>query len=258
VLLDPDARHGVDHGLMAHLPRRPLLKIVSAACIIVLLGGMWWLAAATGGLAFLSDIEALRRWIDGLGLIGPLAVVSLMALNIVASPLPGGPLLIAAGAAYGPFWAALYGLIGIEIGSLIAFLLARVLGADIVRRWIGERAARRLEGSEMTLMAIVFVSRLIPIISFDVVSYAMGLTPLRLWRFALANLAGVVPMTVLLVLVGDRIVTADATSIGLALAAMLVMMLAAIAIVLWMRRGASNSGSGVASEAKRALEETEQ
>jgi uncharacterized membrane protein YdjX (TVP38/TMEM64 family) len=257
VLVDLDARHGVDDGLMAHLPRRPLLKIVTAACIVVLLGGLWWLLAATGGLAFLSDVEALRRWIDGLGPLGPLAVIGLLTANIVASPLPGGPVLVAAGAAYGPFWAALYGLIGIEIGSLIAFLLARVLGADVVRRWIGERAARRLEGYEMTLMAIVFVSRLIPIISFDVVSYAMGLTPLRLWRFALANLAGIVPMTVLLVLVGDGIVTADATSIGLALAAMFVMTLAAIAIVLWMRRGAPDSGSGAASEVKRALEETE-
>ena len=230
-------------------------KLAVAAGAVVLLGALWWLLAASGLLARLGDVEALRAWIEGLGLLGPLAVVGLMAANIVASPLPGGPILIAAGAAYGPVWAALYGLIGIEIGSLIAFLLARVLGADIVRRWLGERATRRLEGSEGTLMAIVFVSRLIPIISFDVVSYAMGLTPLRLWRFALANLAGIIPMTLLLVLVGDGIITADAGSIGLAVGAMVVMALVASGILLWLRRsGRPAEGGGMTARIRNALE----
>lgn len=239
--------------------RRPLLKIALALGIILLLGAMWWLLVVSGALEFVSDVEALRAWIARLGLIGPLAVIALMAANIVASPLPGGPILIAAGAAYGPFWATLYGLIGIELGSVIAFLLARVLGAEAVRRWLGEQATRRLEGSETTLMAIVFVSRLIPLISFDVVSYAMGLTPLRLWRFALANLAGIVPMTVLLALVGNGIITADVQGVGLALAAMVVMVLVALAIVVWLRRAAASPDGGGrgAAEIKRMLEETE-
>jgi uncharacterized membrane protein YdjX (TVP38/TMEM64 family) len=230
-------------------------KLAIAAGAVVLLGALWWLLAASGFLARLGDVGALRAWIDGLGALGPLAVIGLMAANIVASPLPGGPILIAAGAAFGPAWAAVYGLIGIELGSLIAFLLARVLGADIVRRWLGERATRRLEGSEMTLMAIVFVSRLIPIISFDVVSYAMGLTPLRLWRFALANLAGIIPMTLLLVLVGDGIVTADASSIGLAIGAMVIMALVASGILLWLRRGGRPAEGGrIAARIRSALE----
>jgi uncharacterized membrane protein YdjX (TVP38/TMEM64 family) len=234
---------------------RPIVKLAIAAGFALLLGALWWLLAASGMLARLGDVEALRAWIDRLGVLGPLAVVGLMAANIVASPLPGGPILIAAGAAYGPFWAALYGLIGIELGSLIAFLLARVLGADIVRRWLGDRATRRLAGSEGTLMAIVFVSRLIPIISFDVVSYGMGLTPLRLWRFALANLAGIIPMTVLLVLVGDGIVTADAGSIGLAVGAMVVMALAAAAVLLRLRRSSrAAEGRGTAARVRSALE----
>jgi uncharacterized membrane protein YdjX (TVP38/TMEM64 family) len=229
-----------------------------ASGVVVLLGALWWLLAASGVLARLGDVAALRAWIDGLGVLGPFAVIGLMAANIVASPIPGGPILIAAGAAYGPIWAAVYGLIGIELGSLIAFLVARVLGADAVRRWIGERATRRLEGSEGTLMAIVFVSRLIPIISFDVVSYAMGLTPLRLWRFALANLAGIIPMTMLLVFVGDGLITADARSLGLAIGAMVVMVLLSVGILLWLRRsGRSAEEGGMTEKVKRVLEATD-
>jgi uncharacterized membrane protein YdjX (TVP38/TMEM64 family) len=238
--------------------RSTRFKLAVVGGALVLLGVLWWVLAASGLLARLGDVGALRAWIEGLGVLGPLAVVGLMAANIVASPLPGGPILIAAGAAFGPAWAAVYGLIGIELGSLIAFLLARVLGADIVRRWLGERATRRLEGSEMALMAIVFVSRVIPIISFDVVSYAMGLTPLRLWRFALANLAGIIPMTLLLVLVGDGIITADAGSIGLAIGAMVVMALVASAILLWLRRsGRPAGGGGMAARIRNALEGSE-
>lgn len=43
------------------------------------------------------------------------------------------------------------------------------------------------------LMAIVFVSRLIPDVSFDAVSYAVGLAPLAFGRFAVATLFGVIP-----------------------------------------------------------------
>ena len=45
-------------------------------------------------------------------------------------------------------------------------------------------------GSQNALMGIVFVSRLLPFLSFDIVSYGAGLTTLSAWRFALATLAG--------------------------------------------------------------------
>lgn len=58
-------------------------------------------------------------------------------------------------------------------------------------------------------MAIVFGSRLVPFISFDAVSYAAGLTPLTFWRFALATLAGVVPISFLLAYFGEELVAAE-------------------------------------------------
>lgn len=235
---------------------RSQIWIAQAIAIVVPLGLGWWLLEASGAIAFFSDAEALRRWIGELGLIGPMVVIGLMAANIVASPLPGGPVLIAAGAAYGPFWATVYGLIGIELGALIAFTIARTFGADAVRDWFGERATRRLEGSEATLMAIVIISRLVPVISFDVVSYGMGLTPLRLWRFALANLLGILPMTVLLAMVGDGLITADATGIALAAAVMIAMALLAVAIALRLRP-ARTPDEGRLARVRRMLEGTE-
>jgi len=58
-------------------------------------------------------------------------------------------------------------------------------------------------------MAIVFASRLLPFISFDVVSYAAGLTTLTLWRFALATLAGILPASFLLAHFGGEMAAGE-------------------------------------------------
>jgi uncharacterized membrane protein YdjX (TVP38/TMEM64 family) len=57
------------------------------------------------------------------------------------------------------------------------------------------------------MTTIVFVSRLIPFMSFDLVSYAAGLSLIRLWRFALATLLGLVPVSFVLAHMGGEIVT---------------------------------------------------
>jgi len=65
------------------------------------------------------------------------------------------------------------------------------------------------------LMAVVFASRLMPFLSFDLVSYAVGLTPLKLWRFALATLLGILPASFLLAHFGDEFASGDLQRAGL-------------------------------------------
>ena len=74
----------------------------------------------------------------------------------------------------------------------------------------------RRAGGRSALMAIVFVTRLMPFISFDAVSYAVGLTPLSFWRFTLAPLAGILPASFLLSHFGGELAAADAERVGLA------------------------------------------
>jgi len=138
--------------------------------------------------------------------------MALMALAIVMSPIPSGPIAMAAGASFGPFLGTVYTVIGAETGAVVAFLIARSLGYEAVQRWAGARPwlewlnRRR---SQHWLMAVVFASRLMPFISFDVVSYAAGLTPLALWRFALATFVGVVPISFVLAYLGERFVSTE-------------------------------------------------
>lgn len=170
----------------------------------------------SGYLASILDGVELSRQIHSLGSWGPVAVIALMASAIILSPIPSAPIALAAGAAYGHIWGTAIVLIGAEIGALAAFGIARLLGFDLMRRWFGAHLKIGLWGSQSWLMGAVMASRLLPFISFDLVSYAAGLTPLTFWRFALATFAGTLPSSFLLAHFGGEMASADPKRIGIA------------------------------------------
>ncbi|WP_245165264.1 TVP38/TMEM64 family protein [Stappia sp. 28M-7] len=172
--------------------------------------GIWQFAPAVfADLHGLMDGERLEMLVARAGLWGPVLVVALMTLAVVASPIPSAPIALAAGAAYGHLWGTVQIVIGAELGALIAFGLARVLGHDVLRRVFGDRVDAGLLGSQTALTATVFASRLMPFVSFDMISYAAGLSRLHAWRFALATLAGIVPASFLLAHFGGEAVSGD-------------------------------------------------
>lgn len=157
----------------------------------------------------LLDVERLEMLVARAGLWGPIVIVTLMTIAVVASPIPSAPIALAAGAAYGHLWGTVQVVIGAELGALIAFGLARVLGHDVLRRVFGDRVDAGLLGSQAALTATVFASRLMPFVSFDMISYAAGLSRLHAWRFALATLAGIIPASFLLAHFGGEAVSGD-------------------------------------------------
>ena len=157
----------------------------------------------------LLDVERLEMLVARAGLWGPVLIVTLMTVAVVASPIPSAPIALAAGAAYGHLWGTVQVVIGAELGALIAFCLARVLGHDVLRRVFGDRVDAGLLGSQTALTATVFASRLMPFVSFDMISYAAGLSRLHAWRFALATLAGIIPASFLLAHFGGEAVSGD-------------------------------------------------
>lgn len=152
----------------------------------------------------------MRQTIAAFGPAGPLALIVIMALAIIISPIPSGPIGIAAGALYGTLWGGICVIVGAFLGACLAFLAARYLGFDAIRRsdnrFLKAIAAPR---SQWSLMAIIFASRLIPFISFDAVSYAAGLTSLTLPRFAIATLLGVIPVSFVLAAIGAGMADAE-------------------------------------------------
>lgn len=179
------------------------------AGLFAILAVVYGVFSDRGIIELAAEQDKLAAWIDGIGFFGPLAIITLITLAIVFSPIPSAPVALAAGAVYGHGWGALYVLLGAELGALIAFILARLLGHELLRRWLGERLSFGLLGSQNKLMGIVFLSRMLPFISFDLVSYAAGLSVLSFWRFALATLAGIIPMSFLLAHFGSDLASGD-------------------------------------------------
>jgi uncharacterized membrane protein YdjX (TVP38/TMEM64 family) len=136
-----------------------------------------------------------------------------MALAIVFNPLPSAPVALAAGAAYGHTMGTIYIVAGAEIGAICAFLIARTVGAGIIKKMLGGSLSLGRFSSQNALMMAVFVSRLVPFMSFDLVSYAAGLTALKLWRFALATLLGLVPISFALAHMGSEIVDSSGSKL---------------------------------------------
>lgn len=210
------------------------IRILSAVAAVLAMAALYWWLDSSGAMAAILDGDALRQRIIGLGPAGPLAVVGLMTLAILVSPIPSAPIALAAGAAYGHTWGTAYIVLGAELGALAAFGLARLLGRDTLQRWLGSRLPKIRFGSQGTLMAIVFASRLLPFISFDVVSYAAGLTTLSFWRFALATLAGILPASFLLAHFGGEMASGELDRIMFAVLALGLLTLVPLA-VLYLR-----------------------
>jgi len=184
--------------------------LAAMAILGIALLGAWLLAPSVFTEARgLMDGERLEMLVARAGFWGPVLIVTLMTVAVVASPIPSAPIALAAGAAYGHVWGTVQVVIGAELGALIAFGLARVLGHDVLRRAFGSRVDAGLLGSQTALTATVFASRLMPFVSFDMISYAAGLSRLHAWRFALATLAGIVPASFLLAHVGGEAASGD-------------------------------------------------
>lgn len=190
-----------------------LIKIFTGLAIAILIVSFGWWSSKLGLPSELPDTASLRRYFEGLGVWGPVAVIGSMFTAILISPIPSAPIALAAGAIYGHFWGSLYVLAGSELGALGAFAIARFLGYDLMRKWLGDRLTSGLTGSQNFLMGTVFISRLLPFISFDIVSYAAGLTPLSFWRFAVATLAGIIPASFLLAHLGSELMTEESDRI---------------------------------------------
>jgi uncharacterized membrane protein YdjX (TVP38/TMEM64 family) len=175
------------------------------------------LAALAAGLWGLLSIDyerylsptVLAQWLHDAGPVASLLLIGSMATAVVIPPIPSLPLDLAAGAAFGPFYGALYAVIGAEIGAILCFLIARALGREALSRFMNTEVTFCQKCTDHQLMGAMFLARLIPIFSFDVVSYGAGLTNISLKTFALATLFGMAPPTFAFVYLGSSVVSAQ-------------------------------------------------
>jgi uncharacterized membrane protein YdjX (TVP38/TMEM64 family) len=129
------------------------------------------------------------------GGFAPFLYMIIMALAVVISPIPSVPLDVAAGVFFGPLLGTTYSAFGALGGAVASFLIARFLGRELIERFLGGHINFCTKCSDRLLTKVIFLSRLLPIVSFDIVSYGAGLTKISLKRFSIATFLGMLPLT---------------------------------------------------------------
>ncbi len=138
--------------------------------------------------------EQFKNTVAEMGYWGPLLYVLVFA---VAPSLfiPGLPLTIAGGLAFGPVWGVVWASIGSTIGASIAFLIARYFARDAVFATLGGLWATVDEGVCKRGWFYVALTRLVPLLPFNLLNYAFGLTQIRFLTYVFVSWIFMLPGT---------------------------------------------------------------
>ncbi|MDW7747985.1 TVP38/TMEM64 family protein [Halomonas sp.] len=192
--------------------------------VVVIMASIWWLLQGLG-LPMSFSPSGIAEWFNSQGKLGPLLLLLLMMLAVVVGPIPTLPVTAAAGLAFGLLPGVLLSIIGAMTGAMIAFTLARLLGRDALRARLPTNPLFGIQGSQRLLFLTVLVTRLVPIFSFALVSYAAGVTAITATRFALGTVIGMLPMTLVFASLGRAFELHPLLSVTAAVAILAVMTL---------------------------------
>lgn len=203
-------QEGFPGGLDAWSVRRIRAGVVLALIVSAGLAYLIWPAFRSEmSLAFDllagGDISGLRDYILSFGAWAPVVSTFLMVLQAIAAPLPAFVITFANGLAFGAFRGGLLSLFGATLAAVVSFWISRALGRGPVAALIG---GTNLESADRWFARYgayaVLVARLIPILSFDVISFAAGLTRMRFPGFLLATIIGMAPATFIYAYLGGH------------------------------------------------------
>jgi uncharacterized membrane protein YdjX (TVP38/TMEM64 family) len=152
-----------------------------------------------------QQLLGVLEWIDGLGIIAPVAFIGLYILVTVAL-LPASVVTLGAGVVFGVVKGSLLVFVGAMLGATAAFLVGRYLARD----WVAERIAERPKFQAIdTAIAqegrrVILLLRLSPVFPFNLLNYGLGLSQVSLKDYVLGTL-GIVPGTVMYVYLGSLV-----------------------------------------------------
>jgi uncharacterized membrane protein YdjX (TVP38/TMEM64 family) len=169
-------------------------KVLVAAAVVA---GLYFLGRGLGGY-----VPRFAAWVEGLGFWGPVAFIAGYALGTVAF-VPGSLLTLSAGLLFGLGWGTLYATVGAFLGSTGAFLAGRYLARGAIERRLAGKprfaAIDRAVGQEGS--KLIALLRLSPLLPYNLLNYALGLTRVKLGAYLLGSIA-MIPGTLLYVYYG--------------------------------------------------------
>jgi uncharacterized membrane protein YdjX (TVP38/TMEM64 family) len=147
----------------------------------------------------------LKGVISSFGAYSPLVYILVQVLQVVVAPIPGGAIEFLGGYLFGVKAGFLYSMIGVVLGSWVAFALARVFEKLAVEKFVSPRTRKKFDylvGHEGVILS--FLLFLIPGFPKDALCYLLGLTPMHLGIFLTISTIGRIPGTLMACLQGGK------------------------------------------------------
>lgn len=162
--------------------RKRKILVIGALALFLVAMGVLFVVAGRPIIQFAQQPELFRDWVQQRGIWGKIAFVGMMAFQIVVAIIPGEPLEIAAGYAFGAWQGALLVMLGALLGGALVFGMVRRWGVKAVEVFMPIEKIHQIKllRDPKKLDLIAFILFLIPGTPKDALTYCVGLTPMRL------------------------------------------------------------------------------
>jgi uncharacterized membrane protein YdjX (TVP38/TMEM64 family) len=152
------------------------------------------------------DVEAVKAYILSFGIWAPIISFLLMVFQSIAAPLPAFLITFANAGLFGWVKGAMLSWASAMAGAVLCFYIAKFYGRATVEKLTSKFALENIdEFFEKYGKYAILIARLLPFISFDIVSYAAGLTSMSFWAFFWATGIGQLPATIVYSYVGGML-----------------------------------------------------
>ena len=152
-----------------------------------------------------QDHQEFKKVISSYGAYAPLAYILLQVLQVVIAPIPGGAIEFLGGVLFGVKAGFIYSIIGLTLGSWLAFSLARIFEKVAVEKFVSEQTRKKFDYLvEHEGVILSFILFLIPGFPKDALCYILGLTPMHLGIFLIISTIGRIPGTLIACLQGGK------------------------------------------------------
>jgi len=189
--------------------KKNMFKLITAAAIIAITIAV---LKYFGVFSYISmeNIYTMKAWIDGLGAIGPVVYILLFVLACLFF-LPGLPVAVLAGLAFGPLMGTLWASIGSTLGATAAFLAARYIARGLVENWAQKNPTFKKidDGVARQGWRMLMITRLVPLFPFNVQNYAYGLTKINFVTYVLVSWICMIPGATAFAFMGGSIVSGE-------------------------------------------------
>jgi uncharacterized membrane protein YdjX (TVP38/TMEM64 family) len=213
--------------------------------LLVVAGVVAARALGVGDLVRLENVARLKQGIEGYGALAPAIYIAGYIVAVVFF-VPGLPITVLGGVAFGPLWGTLYVWIAASIGAGLAFLTARYGVRGAVERWLAQSPRlMKMDGQVAEHgWRIVMLTRLVPVFPFNLQNYAYGLTRIGFWPYAVTSSICMLPGTAAFTFAGGALSDGRGdvkrTLAYLAIAGVLLVLISLIP--RWLRRRSALAG----------------